>query len=115
MVSETGFRRDVAEMVARMVESMAETRAGAMFGYPAFFTGRKMFACVYGAGVALRLPDLKVMQLHGRDDVSEFRPHGRRMRNWVHITRERAVDYQRDARLLRDAARFARQLSEGLT
>jgi hypothetical protein len=99
--------------VAPLILAIAGTRAGAMFGHPAFFSGRKMFACVYGGGIALRLPAETASRVGRRKDVIEFRPHGRAMRNWVEIRRARAEDYKLDAALFREAAAFA-QMLDGL-
>ncbi|RNC67374.1 MAG: hypothetical protein ED859_14910 [Desulfuromonadales bacterium] len=61
-------------------------RAGKMFGYPAWFVGRKLFACVYEDGVGIRVPEELSQELLSSPDVTPFRPMGKpRMGNWVQI------------------------------
>jgi hypothetical protein len=75
------YREDLGRSVAEVVSSLDGTRAGKMFGYPAFFAGRRLFACVYGDGIALRLKPDDVIGTEAR--VNDFRPQGRVMRGWV--------------------------------
>jgi TfoX N-terminal domain len=95
------------EVVGEMLRAFPGVREGRMFGYPAFFIGRRMFACVYGAGVGLKLPDTAVRALLARPGVIHFQPHGRRpMREWVQINRKRAPEYRRDRPLFEQSIRF---------
>lgn len=75
------YREEIASKVDHVVRGLGDTRCGSMFGYPAFFAGRKMFACVYGEGVAVRLTQAETSGTGAV--VREFRPHGRTMRRWV--------------------------------
>ena len=85
-----------------------EVREGRMFGHPAWFVGRRMFACVYGAGVGLKLPEPEAAALLKRAGVVRFQPYGKApMREWVQLNRARAADYRRDRATLEAAIRYA--------
>ncbi|MFN9030471.1 MAG: TfoX/Sxy family protein [Betaproteobacteria bacterium] len=96
------------ETLRRLFAHWPEVSEGRMFGYPAFYVGRKMFACVYGAGVALKLPASMVPPLLARPTVKWFEPMGRRrMREWIEIDRVRSADYRHDRALFEAAIRYA--------
>jgi len=85
-----------------------------MFGYPAFFVGKRMFACAYGQGVGVKLPADRVRGLLKRADVLPFRPHGKApMREWVQINHARSENYAADGTLVLDAMRFVSRLQKG--
>ena len=85
-----------------------EVREGRMFGLPAWFVGRRMFACVHGEGVGLKLPEAEATALLKRTNVVRFQPYGKApMREWVQIDRKRATDYRRDRATLEAAIRYA--------
>lgn len=78
-----------------------------MFGYPAFFVGRRMFACVYGDGVGVKVPVELAAELLLRRDTRAFRPQGRStMREWVQIDHARSSDYEADLHVLLASKRF---------
>lgn len=85
-----------------------EVREGRMFGHPAWFVGRRMFACVYGDGVGLKLPEAEATALLKRAGVVRFQPYGKApMREWVQVNRKRPADYRRDRATLEAAIRYA--------
>src|SRR6478736_5032917 len=61
----------------------------------AYFVSDKMFACISGDGVGLRLPVATVTELSfSRGDVVSFQPGGMAStREWVQINRVDAADY----------------------
>lgn len=63
-----------------------EARAGAMFGSPAVFIGRKMAACVFGGKIGMRVPASVASLSLELGRATAFRPHGRpAMREWIKI------------------------------
>src|SRR5688572_24813048 len=72
--------------------------AGDMSGLPAYFVNKKMFACIHGDGVAIRLPVAAATELQfSRDNVSPFQPNGRpSSREWVQINYGDAADCAKD-------------------
>jgi hypothetical protein len=79
-----------------MLLSNPLVRAGKMFGYPAYYTGKKLCICLYEQGVGLKLPEAMVKTLLETDpNVIPFVPMGRRkMREWVQINLDRSEDYR---------------------
>ena len=74
-------------------------------GLDAYFVHDRMFACINGKGVGLRLPAAVARELQfSRDNVSPFQPAGMpSSREWVQIDREVAADYEKDLELFQAA------------
>jgi hypothetical protein len=77
-------------------------------GLDAYFVRDRMFACISGAGVGLRLPVNTATELKfSRSDVVAFQPGGMgSSREWIQIDRTNAVDYQRDLELFKASLEF---------
>jgi len=102
-----GHRPAVARVLTSLFESNEHVREGSMFGHPAFYANGKLFACVYGLGVGLKLPADRVAGLPSQRHVYPFQPYGRpQMREWVMINRPRAADYEKDSPLFEEAIAF---------
>lgn len=68
-----------------------------MFGFPGYFVGKKLFACVYGHGVGLKLPEHRAGELLALPHITAFQPLGRpKMREWVQINRAESSEYAQD-------------------
>jgi len=76
----------------------------------AYFVRDKMFACISGDGVALRLPVAVATDLQfSRDNVVPFQPGGvTSSREWIQINRADATEYEKDMDLFRAALEFAK-------
>ena len=83
-------------------------RPGKMFGYPAYFVGKKLSICVYEEGVGLKLPAQSVAHLLENDPhVIPFVPMGRRrMREWVQINLERSEEYRQYMPVFEEAVHY---------
>lgn len=70
-------------------------------GLDAYYVSDRMFACISGDGVGLRLPATVATELHfSRDNVSPFQPGGiAASREWIQIVRANAADYEKDLEL----------------
>ena len=79
-------------------------------GLHAYFVSDRMFACISGAGVGLRLPAAAARELQfSRENVSPFQPAGLpATREWVQIDRPDAADYEKDIELFRAALDFVK-------
>jgi hypothetical protein len=79
-------------------------------GLDAYFVSDRMFACINGAGIALRLPAATATELQfSRNDVVPFQPGGiASTREWVQINRAEAVDYEKDLALFQDSLAFVK-------
>ena len=69
---------------------------GKMFGFPAYYAGKKLCICLYEQGVGVKLPEQSAVKLLKTDkNVVPFQPMGRRkMREWVQINLSRSEDYR---------------------
>ena len=76
----------------------------------AFFVNDKMFACISGNGVGLRVPASTASDLQfSRSDVVPFRPGGMTSsREWIQIDRADAADYEQDLELFRASLEFVK-------
>lgn len=79
-------------------------------GLDAYFVSDKMFACINGNGVGLRLPAAVATELQfSRDNTSAFQPGGiAGTREWVQIDRADAADYEKDLELFRASLEFVK-------
>jgi len=80
-------------------------------GLDAYFVSDKMFACISGNGIGLRLPAAVATELQfSRNDVVPFAPGGTAStREWVQIDRADAGDYEKDLPLFRDSIDFVKR------
>jgi hypothetical protein len=102
-----GCRADVLEWVERLLGSRPEVTQGKMFGFPAFYTAGRLFACVYGDGIGLKLPQDLVRRLEGKPWITPFQPYGKpKMKEWIQIQHERADTFTRDSNLFLASIRF---------
>ena len=76
----------------------------------AYFVNDKMFACISGNGVGLRVPAASATELQfSRSDVVPFQPRGMSStREWVQIDRADAADYENDLELFRASLEFVK-------
>ena len=75
----------------------------------AYFVGDKMFACISGKGVGLRLPVATCTELQfSRQNVVPFNPGVASSREWIQIDREDAADYEKDLELFQASVDFVR-------
>ena len=79
-------------------------------GLDAYFVSDKMFACISGGGVGLRLSAAAATELHfSRDNVVPFQPRGLpSSREWIQIDRAEAADYEKDLDLFRASLEFVK-------
>jgi hypothetical protein len=79
-------------------------------GLDAYFVSDKMFACISGGGVGLRLPAATATELQfSRDNVVRFQPGGMASsREWIQIDRAEAAEYEKDLELFRASLEFVK-------
>lgn len=80
---------------------------GKMFGFPAYYAGKKLCICLYEQGIALKLPEQAAAKLLATDrNAIPFQPMGRRkMREWVQINLSRSEEYRRYEAVLDESVR----------
>ena len=76
----------------------------------AYFVNDKMFACISGNGVGLRVPVASATELQfSRSDVVPFQPGGMSSsREWIQIDRADAADYVQDLDLFQASLEFVK-------
>lgn len=79
-------------------------------GLDAYFISDRMFACISGNGVGLRLPASTARELQfSRDNVVPFQPGGMgSTREWIQIDRSDAADYEKDLELFKASMEFVK-------
>ena len=79
-------------------------------GLDAYFVSDRMFACISGLGVGLRLPAATATELQfSRDNVVPFQPRGLgATKEWIQIDRPDAADYEKDLELFRASLEFVK-------
>ena len=93
-----GHREDILAVLGDYFDGRPDVKRGKMFGFPAFSTGGKVFATIFGDGVALKLPQATIDRL-ADPEIALFRPKGKSMGGWVQISRPEAESYTDDAGL----------------
>jgi len=105
------FDPALADLVSKALSPRAEVRRGTMFGYPAFYTRGRLFACVFRDDLGLKLPADVVEALVTQRGFRPFRRMGRVMREWVTGDRDGARRWRRDPSLLLRSLEFVGSIS----
>lgn len=89
-------------------------RPGKMFGFPAYYVGKKLCICLYEQGVGIKLPERSVTKLLETDqNTIPFQPLGKpKMREWVQINLSRSEDYRQYGSIFEESIRFVLALQE---
>jgi hypothetical protein len=76
----------------------------------AYFVSDRMFACISGHGIGLRLPAATATELQfSRDNVVPFQPGGlASSKEWIQIDRADAAEYEKDLELFRASIEFVK-------
>jgi hypothetical protein len=79
-------------------------------GLDAYFVADKMFACISGKGVGIRLPVAIATELQfSKDNIEPFQPGGTASsREWMQIDRADAAEYEKDLELFRASLEFVK-------
>ena len=80
-------------------------------GLDAYFVSDKMFACLSGKGIGIRLPVATATELQfSRDNIGPFSPGGlASTREWVQIERVDAAEYQKDLELFQASIDYVKK------
>ena len=83
-------------------------RAGKMFGFPAYYAGKKLCICLYEEGAGVKVPEPTAKRLLGEDpNVIPFQPLGKaKMREWIQINLDRSEDYIRYAPIFEESIQY---------
>jgi hypothetical protein len=96
-MAKAKYNQDIKEKLDSILLELPGVTAGKMFGYPAYYVGKKLFACVYEDGVGLKVPQGLAEELVKTEGITYFQPMGRaKMKEWVQINRLEPNDYLKD-------------------
>ena len=106
MINEAHKNRK--ERLDALLLALPGVSARTINGLDAYFVSDRMFACISGAGVGLRLPVAEARELQfSRGDVATFQPAGlTSTREWIQIERANADDYEKDLPLFQSSIEF---------
>ena len=109
MTTDTPQARRKAQIDALLLK-LPGVSARKINGLDAYFVSDKMFACISGGGVGLRLPAATATELHfSRNDVEPFLPGGMTStREWIQIDHADAADYAKDVALFQTSIDFVK-------
>ena len=98
------------EQIDALLLQLPGVSARKINGLDAYFVSDKMFACISGDGIGLRLPVATATELQfSRDNIVPFQPGGMpSSREWIQIDRAEAADYEKDLQLFRDSIEFVK-------
>ncbi len=98
------------EQIDALLLKLPGVSARKINGLDAYFVSDKMFACISGLGIGLRLPVATATELQfSRDNVVQFQPRGLpSSREWIQIDRAEATDYEKDLALFQASLQFVR-------
>jgi hypothetical protein len=94
-----------------MLLNMSNVTEGKMFGYPAYYVNKKLFACIYGEGVGVKVPEKIVPKFLSDESIIPFQPYGKsKMKKWIQINHVNSEDYHKDMDIFRISVEFVSQL-----
>ena len=100
-------RKSQVDAVLLELPGVVSKKIGGLDGY---FVNDRMFACISGKGVGLRLPVAMARELQfSRENVTSFQPGGvASTREWIQIDRADASEYEKDLELFRAALDYVK-------
>jgi hypothetical protein len=104
---EAPTRKSQIDAVLKTLPGVVSKKIGGLDGY---FVNDRMFACISGEGVGLRLPVATARDLQfSRENVVAFNPGGMpSTKEWVQINRADAAEYEKDLELFQASYDFVK-------
>jgi len=96
------------EQIDALLLKLPGVQARKINGLDAYFVSDRMFACISGEGLGLRLPAAMATEVQfSKDGVVPFQPKGMpSTREWIQINRADAADYEKDLALFQASRDF---------
>jgi len=100
-------RKTQIDALLRKLPGVVSKKIGGLDGY---FVGDRMFACISGTGLGLRLPVAIARDLQfSRENVAAFTPAGMpSTKEWIQINRENAAEYEKDLEIFQQSLDFVK-------
>ncbi len=110
----TSFNPQHKLVLDELLLGMPALRAGKMFGFPAYYVGKKLCICLYEDGVGLKLPAEQVKNLLAHDPhVIPFQPLGKAvMREWVQINLADSAEYKDYLPIFKESVAYVQSLQK---
>src|SRR4029079_5497772 len=98
------------DQIDALLLALPNVSARKINGLDAYFVADKMFACISGKGIGIRLPVAIATELQfSRENVTSFSPGGMAStREWIQVDREDAADYAKDLELFQASIDFVK-------
>jgi TfoX/Sxy family transcriptional regulator of competence genes len=103
------YRRELTSFLEEFAAQHRGVRLGKMFGLPALYAGRRLFACLLEDGVIVRLPDADARRAL-KSGAREYSRRGRPAGAWVIYEPRTALAARRLAPMLEIAARHVARI-----
>jgi hypothetical protein len=109
LTTDTPASRRKAQIDALLLK-LPGVSARKINGLDAYFVSDRMFACISGDGIGLRLPAATATELHfSRNNVVPFQPRGLpSTREWIQIDYADAADYEKDIEIFQASVDFVK-------
>lgn len=96
------FDQDIKKTLDSLPLEFPGVTPGKMFGYPAYYIGKKLFACVYENAVGIKVSENLADDLLKTEGIINFQPMGRaKIRQWIQINRQKPDDYLDDMKIFK--------------
>lgn len=107
------YNQEIKDVLDSFLTEIPIVVPGKMFGYPAYYVNKKLFACVYQDGVGLKVPSDTAENLLKEEGIIPFTPMGRKkMKEWIQINRKSPQDYLIDKDIFEESIEFVSILAE---
>jgi hypothetical protein len=112
-MGKTKYNQNIKEILDSFLLQFPEVTRGKMFGYPAYYAGKKLFACVYENGVGIKVPEDLAEELIKTEGIISFQPMGRtKMRQWIQINRQEPDDYLKDKEIFKASIDYVLKITK---
>jgi len=110
------FNPEIKTVLDSFLLSSELVTPGKMFGFPAYYVGIKLFACVYENGVGVKVSAQTLAEQADKEGVSPFVPMGRHtMKAWIYLTHPSPEAFLEDRALLESSAEYVASLQGALS
>ena len=112
-MTKAKYNSRIKENLDSILLAIPEITSGKMFGYPAYYVRKRLFACVYEDGIGIKVPEDLANELIGTQGIINFQPLGRaKMKEWIQINRENPSDYSKDKEILKASIEYVSKIAK---
>ena len=107
------YNIEIKEIIDGLLLDHLDVSQGKMFGYPAYYTNKKLFACVYEDALGIKVPFEFAKKLLEHENIVPFVPMGRRpMKEWIELHHLKPTDYVNDLDILKKSIEYVKTISK---